>query len=418
MKAMRNRTLLISVFASTLAPVWACATSDGVAAGPPPPEDSTLSLDGGRDGSAEDELPDVIKGRSTCSIDGFCFVPMAVPPLIAVSAASVDDAWMLPASSNVLFHWDGDSLNQRYEYVGANPPSIVFVGLWAEKKDDVWAVANGSDGRIVVVRYSSPAAGDSPRFRELPTDVPSSTTPALWGTPEGDALWLATESSILRVREESETAVVETFFPTNDADGPAGYRWRGIWGFGMNDIFVAGAACSSDPCASGTTRGVIAHYDGADWSFTFMEETTEVLSLRGTPPGADRRLWYHQLEPIRFRGTLPKTYLVPVDADGALGAPLFTHVKEDAPACTSRIGHASSSGAWLSDGLLVCRWGGSDFESVSMSIDGRPVVGNVNAIWNDGPDDVWVVGAAVAPTGLPAKGFAARRTAKTAKGGQ
>jgi len=407
--ALRNRTTFVLVgVPALLCFSFACATSDDVAAGSRAPDEEGASLlDGGAERGdvsvADASTEDVDAGRSVCSKDGFCFTTVPIPkPLVAVSAASVDDAWMLAESSAVLLHWDGSSLKQRYEYAGTSPGSITFVSLWAEKKDDVWALANGSDGRFVLVRYSSPGPGEPPTFRELPTDVASKVVSAVWGTPDGDALWVATQgNSLLRIREESGAAIVDTFAPPNGS-----YYWMGIWGFGPNDIYLAGG----DP-----SRGVIVHYDGAEWS-VFQTNTALVSSLRGTPPGGERQLWYHHASP-QPSGNTTQTSLVPVTADGGLGPPIYTHLMNPGPACSSRIGHASSSTAWFSDGVLLCRWDG-DFEPVSTSLDGRLVVDSVNAIWSSDRDDVWVVGAAVTSGGMPAKGFAARRTAATSKGGQ
>lgn len=114
-----------------------------------------------------------------------------------------------------------------------------------------------------------------------------------------------------------------------------------------------------------------------------------------------------------------KTYLVPVTNPGLPGAPVYSHPTDLPPACSTRVSHAvAPTSAWLSGGLLLCRWTGTKLEPVQTSPGALPVVETLNGIWAGGAEDVWIVGAAVTRDGLPPRGFAARRTAATATGGQ
>ncbi len=408
-------------FGLALAPAIACADGEEKPAETPalevtPPAVLTDAGTPSELDAADDALVVAVDG---CSEDGFCYEPIPRgTPLTVVSASSVDDAWMLPADSGALYRWDGTSIRQVYEYEAASPPSITFTNLWAQTKDRVWAAARGSDDHLVLVRYASPPDGGAPAFRELPTDVPWTGARPVWGTPAGDALWTANGDGVLRIREDASGAVVEHLSLTNAEEDPRGFEWNGIWGFAPDDVYVAGKVCPSSPCGS-TSEGAIAHYDGSTWAIMTVAATAELSSLLGTPPGATRQLWYG----ARFEVPGPpaqtfwRTDLVPIAAGGVPAAAIYTHAHDAVPLCTSAVGHATSpTSGWFSNGLLLCRWTGTAFETVRTVVDGQVIVSNVRGIWASGTDDAWVVGTRISRPGLPAAGFAARRTAKTARG--
>ncbi|MBN9167142.1 MAG: hypothetical protein BGO98_27880 [Myxococcales bacterium 68-20] len=424
MRLTRRTKSLALAFMFALGPSFACATGDDEPKATPAPEvDPTPPLDAAVADATDDGLPPM---PSTCSAGGFCYVRSPyLGPLLAVSASSVDDAWMVPEQSGALLRWDGASLKQIYEYEGPTPPNITFSGVWAETKDNVWAAAMGSDGHVVLVRYSSPPGGGAPAFRELPTRESATAILGIWGTPAGDTLWMVTDRAVLRVREDESGVIVDNLVPSTDAEDAGQYSWRGVWGFGPGDVYVAGRVCPSDYCEPKDSYGAIGHYDGTSWSVTTIDSASDVLSLRGTPPGTDRRLWFDTSEPSSREGDgsmttyAEKTYLVPITNAGAPGAPLYSHPADVAPACSNRVGHAAApTSAWLSSGLLLCRWTGTKLEPVQTSPGALPVVATLNGIWAGGAEDVWIVGAAVTRDGLPPRGFAARRTAATATGGQ
>ena len=393
----------------------ACADGDEKLEGTPPPETTppAVSVEGGASTEldAADDAP--IAAVEGCSDDGFCYEPVPrSAPLIAVSASGIDDAWMLPDRSGALYRWDGTSIRQVYEYEGATPPSITFTDLWAQTANNVWAAARGSDDRLVLVRYASPPGGGAPVFRELPTDVAWSGSRPVWGTPAGDVLWVAHGDEVLRIHEDASGAVVERVVMTNAEEDPRGFAWNGIWGFGPDDVYVAGKVCASAPCLS-ASEGVLAHYDGTAWSIITVDGTVEVASLRGTPPGATRQLWY------MARPATPtwNTHLVPVAAGGVPGVAIYSHGADDKPKCSSAIGQATSpTTGWFSDGVLLCRWNGTALEAARTAVADRVIVSNLRGIWAGGADDAWIVGAAITRPGLPTAGFAARRTATTARG--
>lgn len=413
MSRARVTVSLVLAYMLALGASAACATGEEKADEQPPSvDDPSRPLEAGvADASAKDDV--IIARPNGCSDDGFCYVPVpSSKPLIAVSASSADEAWMLPQQSGTILRWNGTSIEQLYEYDGASPSSITFVDLWAGKKDDVWAAATDSENHHFFVHYAA-RSGGAPSFRELPTQEPVIATRALWGTADGNALWVATENTVLRIREDASGAVVEDLRPSLGAEDEHGYAWHGVWGFGADDVFVAGKVCPSSPCGS-ERQGAIAHYDGTKWSITTLDSTLEVSSLRGTPQGTTRHLWYDTSEEESPGTVVLKTHLVTVTSGGQLGADLYTHPTNGA-ACSSRLGHAASATVgWFSSGGLLCRWNGAELVPARTAVADRPMIGALNGIWAGGTDDVWLVGAAVARTGLPQGPIAARRTATTA----
>jgi len=398
----------------------ACATHDEATADPPRPPAPGATIDASVATDASEDAP-VAAGPTGCSADGLCYVNVpAQAPLVAVSASSADDAWMFSEQSGSLLRWDGTDVKVAYRYGGDSPASIVFSAIWAQAKDHVWAAANG-DGNLALVRYAPPVGGGEAAFRELMTKESFTMPVVLWGTEGGDALWIVLGRSVLRVHEDASGLVVEHMDPEAGAEDEASYQWHGVWGFGADDVYVAGSDCAAS-CDPRTNHGIVAHYDGSTWSIVTLDATVELLSLRGTPPGAERQLWVHGPE-VDDRAaeqvhTALKTYLLPVTALGQVGAPVFRHALDDEPACSSRTGFASGpASGWFSDGLLLCRWTGTAFEPANTIVRGRPIIDTVSGIWADG-EDAWIVGKAIARTNLPPGPFAARRTATTAKGAQ
>ena len=408
---------VVLAYLVALGALVACAAGDEKADGTPPPVDEpSRPLEAGVADAPEEDA--TIPAPNECSEDGFCYVPVPTDrPLIAVSASSADEAWMLPQQSGAILRWNGTSIEQLYEYDGVSPSSITFADLWAGKKDDVWAVATDSENHFFFVHYAA-RSGGAPSFRQLPTQETVTAISAVWGTADGNVLWVATADSVLRVREDASGAVIEDLRPSLGAEDERGYAWRGVWGFGPDDVFVAGMVCPSKPCGWEGGMGAIAHYDGATWSISTIDSARELTSLRGTPPGTTRQLWYDAAEEDPLGTLVQKAHLVAVTSGGQLGAALYTHPTNGA-ACSTRLGRAASATVgWFSSGGLLCRWDGTKLTPARTSLGDRPVIQGLNGIWAGGTDDVWLVGAAVTREGLPQGAIAARRTAATAQGGK
>lgn len=416
----RLRFLLASAPSLSLAVgVFACASSEEASApsenvfAPP----TTLEAGEASDAMTAADVPSMTP-RNGCSNDGFCYV--SVPsdaPLVAVSASAADDAWMAPASGGVLLRWNGTSIERVYEYDGIAPASLTYATLWAEQHDNVWALARGSDGNVLVVRYASPPTGGAPAFRVLHTEVSSNSALTSWGTPDGDALWVATSDGVFRIREDGSGAVVDDVSPVPADDDPSGYFWEGIWGFAPDDVYVAGRGCTSRPCPLSVEEqhGALAHYDGTAWSLFPVAGARGVTSLRGTPPGIVHQLWYDFVEDVDAFTTIYHTELVPLGSDGAPGAVIHSISSKFLDVCNSSRGQATAlSTGWFSNSLLTCRWSGTQVTPVATVVDGRQMIRSVNAIWANGTDDVWLVGEALTQQGFPSSPFAAHRTAATA----
>jgi len=316
---------------------------------------------------------------------------------------------MLPNETQTILHWDGTSLTQVYEYAGATPQKVSFGAIWAEKKDDVWAVGTDSNFRFFIVRYFA-IDGGAPAFRELPTEefatsyLPGARVNSVWGTATGETLWVAAGQSVLRFHDDGHAALgVDRFTPTGGPGDAFQYQWYSIRGFADDDIYVGGQG--SSPRFG--TRGALAHYDGTSWSITTYDGNEAVLSLRGTPAGQPRQLWYSRW---RNPGQVT-TRLAAIGDDGGLGEDLFTAV---APACNGSVGDAvSPTAGWFSNGLVVCRWTGTKLEDTATALERRPIVQKVNAIWAGSADDAWIVGESTA-----FGAFAARRSLATVDGGE
>jgi hypothetical protein len=412
-RARRAETALGAASIFVLGLLFACANSEDGAG--PSPEAGVQMPDGGSDTSVSDstvedaltDVPVVVPGQ--CSKGGFCFVSLPVQaPIIAVSASNVDDAWMLPNETQTILRWDGSALNQVYEYTGATPAKVSFGAIWAEKKDNVWAVASDSNFRFFVVRYA-PVDGGPPVFRELPTEefatnyLPGARVNSIWGTAASDTLWVAAGQSVLRLHDNGgSTLAVDRFMPSGGPGDRFQYQWYSIRGFADDDIYVGGQGSSP----AWGTRGALAHYDGTAWSIQTFDGNEAVLSLRGTTAGQTRQLWYSRW---RNLGQV-STRLASIGEDGGLGEGLFT---VSSPACNATVGDAvTPTAGWFSNGLVVCRWTGTTLEDTATALGGRPIVQKVNAIWAGSADDTWIVGESTA-----FGGFAARRTRATADGG-
>lgn len=422
-----GRATAFLVLASLVTLGIACAGQDSPALDPEPGPDSSQTLDGGRlDAATDDEpddepdLDDAGPTSKTCSDDGFCYVQVPLKkPLLAVSASSVDDAWMLPLDSNKLLHWDGASMAVAY----TEPAPFVFNGLWAQNKDNLWAVGGGASGHVHIVRYSS-VGGVPPAFRGLETKVrPAELKMELWGTPAGDALWMLTDFGLYRVHEEASGAVVEDDVgPVPDArDRFNLYIWNSVWGFAADDIYLAGKICHDELgwgfCAPGTANGGIAHWDGSSWTISPVGNSMEVLAMRGTAPDTtEQQLWITSVNKVGFLDVV-RTDLVPVTSQG-LGKPTFSHTLGSAPECSGRIGQAvSATTGWFADRVLVCRWNGTQLEPMRTTVGGSRVIDSVSSIWAKG-DETWLVGAAQSPWGVPDRPFAAWRKTTAAGANQ
>jgi hypothetical protein len=424
------RAMIFVGLAFSLAPFFACAESaEGLNpddAGRLPDSsvlpESALSEDGPmpEDASVDALVP------SPCSAGGFCFVPVPVQkPLWAVSGSSVEDVWAISSQGSALtnghdslLRWDGATWKVVYQTSFQPTKTKGLYGIWTPKQGDVWAVGEE------ILRYS-----ERDGIRQLPIPSPLGAGfrfSAGWVTPASDALWgVAGQQEVFRFREEPEgSLVVDRWTPqigAEDASAYMGYRWSGIWGFGPNDIYVAGRACQSMSC--NPSRSAIAHYDGTDWSVTVLDSGRDISSIFGTPPAEPRHLW---LTLVSLPGVLPwtNTQLVPVMNDGSVGAPLVTQsLTANTGTGEVRGSAVSPNAAWISNGLFVWRWTGTELELTPTSVNGSSM-GKVLGVWT-GSDDAWLVGESAYPQtpsatqfGMPTALAALRRGERSTDGGQ
>ena len=154
--------------------------------------------------------------------------------------------------------------------------------------------------------------------------------------PSADELWILKRyaGQLRRMRELPDGSVVVdgVMPPVLAADPELYFVWESL-GFASNDVDVGGYQCLNIFC--GEQRGVFAHYDGATWSITILDTSERVSTIcRHHDPGQPRRLWL---------GLGDEVELVPVEADGGVGAPLHTKtVMTDNYDCSHLIGAAIS----------------------------------------------------------------------------
>ena len=178
------------------------------------------------------------------------------------------------------------------------------------------------------------------------------------------------------------------------------FEWESLGGFASNDVWVGGRQCLN---FCGDQRGALAHYDGATWSITILDTSESVSTIVGTTdPDQPRRLWL---------GLGHEVALVPVEADGGVGAPLHTQtVMTDTYDCSHLVGAAISPAlAWLSNGCLVYRWNGTALDVMPVSPNGIPSA-YVKGIWAGKSGEAWIVGESLTRgPNAPKTGFTARR---------
>lgn len=364
-----------------------------------PPDDGAVGLD----------APSDVAAGARCSSGGFCYEALPVPvPLVAVSATSMDQAWAV--GGDAIVRWDGTSWKSVYRHDGLTSGTTVSLRAVFAATDDVWAVGSTPfpDRRIHLVRYAR-GDGGAPVFREVSTEEPSvGDFWSGWLTQSADALWFLEAGSghVLRFRDAVDGGMtIDRWLPQGESeDDDAYYAWYGLWGFAGDDVFLSGMTCSFGSCT-----GLLAHYDGASWSLTVLEDPMIVTGMFGTrAPGQPKHLW---LEVADASTGARSIRLVPVSSDGGLGVPVLERAVSG---CGAFMGSAAAPGAaWLSDGCLVHRWNGSTLEVTPIAVGGEPP-GRVNALWAGGADEAWVVGSSLPYKGpkFLELGFAARREGK------
>ncbi|AKU95527.1 hypothetical protein AKJ09_02191 [Labilithrix luteola] len=402
---MNPRSLVLALVAPLSAlGFFACAESstpelqaeDGGSLPPVVPSDAGSE-------TAPPEDADAARPVQTCSSGGFCYVPLPVQaPLIAVSAANVDDAWAVGA--NFVLRWDGQAWTHVYQYQGTDP-RFSFKGIRVSGHDDVWIW-----GTSLVVHYT--VRGGAPSFQAF-----DSTGGASWVPSTSDAIWRINGSRIQHLREEPDAGLVVA----EDLSSEIGNF--NIWGAGAEDVYVAGELCRSPwgcDWSPQSARGAVAHYDGTAWTSALLGDGERVTWLQGFEQNQKRQLWMWTGAPGFTRTQLR---LVSVAEDGGLSAPLFSKdvisgrpgsdfglLVTEGEWCSNLTGFVvSPSLAWFTNGCLMYQWNGTDVELVRTELGNLPT-GMVNGIWA-GPDgEAWIVGqAARGDVTAPKTGFAAMR---------
>ncbi len=429
----------LSVLASV--PFVACAASearldpDDVV--PPPTGSPVPTVPTPPDAGTPDSDSDADAGADArrCTESGFCLEPLPLQrPLLAVSAASMNDAWAV--ARDAILRWDGTSWKTVYHHAGVGGADPELFGVRATKHDDVWALAKGA-----LIRYSA-RDGGAPDFREHRGSFRANTdeTTSYWVDPASSELWIVNGGGwsapmAYRYRETPEGALEEKSI----TDPAIGLPWvardgaflpRSIFGFAADDIYVGGAWCTRS-CTSfpdwGEFDGAIAHYDGTSWSIvTTLGKGETVSGMYGTKAsGGAQQLWaWVGRDGWSSSGNELRLLSLPEEDGGAAtvvarrsirlgsgnGHPKFDSFGNG---CSYVLGSAAPpDGAWMSDLCFVYRWNGTSLETMSMLSNGVPL-GTINGIWAGDDEEAWIVGEAPRQlqSEIPA-GFAARRVRK------
>ena len=143
-----------------------------------------------------------------------------------------NDVWAI-VDYNLVAHWDGSTWT-----VQQPTPTATYVGtVWPAARDDVWAVANVPDVRML--------HWDGQTWTTLSTCLPQQSTQIsapMWGSAPGD-IWLSMRRALFHYDGKAWTQT-ERRFGGGD-----------IWGSCANDVWL------NDP--NGFT---VAHFDGVEWS--------------------------------------------------------------------------------------------------------------------------------------------------------
>jgi hypothetical protein len=374
-------------------------------AGAPLPEAGTV--DAGP--PVEDASP-----LDTCSPGGFCPAPMsAVFPLFAVTAQGAD-AWAV--GSGGIVRWNGTSWTLVHPM--SIDPSWAHDGIWMTKTDGLWVATTRK-----IVRYAKYGSA-VPEFREFTNGF---EVVASWADPASNVLWEVASQyntnggrpGVYRFHDDGGggLSTEDMSIPIWRAEGGA-YRWKSIWGFGPNDVYVGGEMCPLNSCdwwSADALRGAIAHWDGTTWSIAILDAKQPVHAMFGTTGLAEpRRLWLGIGSLAGQNISVTSIRLVPVSSDGSVGDAIVSKdvlmnpsdSSMNAP-CTHVVGSVhSSNAAWISNGCLVYYWDGAKLDVVRTAINGVPI-GRVNGLWAGAAGHAWIAGEAL-ERGV---GFVAQRKA-------
>lgn len=402
---MKSSALRFVVLLGAAACPWACADNDGLvlpgtmedSGSPPATSDADASLPPASDASSDASDEDAKPAAPKCSDGGFCLTELPTSEVLyAVWGASDGSLWA--GGSRSILHWDGTAWKTAFTWPDTGAPGVrakIIVGTGPE---DVWAFGDAPESGA----SSAPAVAHLARrdsvlaWRAVTSDlqIQAGSSGTAWAAGPSD-LWLAWGyEGLWHVRGEDDAGHVVAERERGGSGQPLLAFPYGVWGFGSDRVFASGYDPTDTPVLLRRTL------DGG-WVNAVDASTVGHTPWRihGTGPN-DARLWSYDGWTTRMRA---------VTADGTLLAPELQRNGDDLPACRPTLASAVRSDlAWVSDGTTVCRYDGSSFEMIPISIGGYPRF-TVHALWSNGTD-TWIVGEEKPRAiGGPPRGFALHR---------
>jgi hypothetical protein len=119
-----------------------------------------------------------------------------------------------------------------------------LLSVWGRASDDVWIVGGGlgSGSRAALLHWDGEAMSDEP----IETDR---SLWWIWGTPDGDELWMVGEAGTVLRRRGGRVETIES---------PVSTTLFGAWGTGTDDVWIVGG----EPGPENPDKDVLLHWDG------------------------------------------------------------------------------------------------------------------------------------------------------------
>jgi hypothetical protein len=394
---MKKRWLIV------VAGVTACASTDAVLGGYPPPEDQPIvSTDAGPTDAAPPEAEaaaapcdDCEYFPDTCTDDALCSNgPFAATTpggaldlraqITAIRGRSASDVWLVGTIGS-LAHFDGTSWKRSD---AESKESIL--GLWLRDGSEIATGVFASDGRPwIYSRGGTPPEGSEPPspdgWTSSAPSVPDTyeknvRNASAWSAPGAEWLWLAmgthnyqdtSTSGLVRLRQGPSTVFEIAPGPASSCL-PGCNQMNGVHGASANDVWAVGAG--------GTTIRVTDAESDTPSATLYDSRTLNTLHAVWAASASD--VWS-----VGAGGTVRRY----------TGQGLRWDVVPNVPTSVDlhAIGGSSSSDVWVvGDAGVVLHYDGKSWSRVKVAGIGarRP---NLTAVWCSAPGRVWVGGQGV-----------------------
>lgn len=387
---MRDSTLRIGLLLGLALWPWACAENDGVLLFPDPASDAgdapeaPASDAAPRDASISDGDPDAsgdADAEPECSDGHFCRTKLPTDDVIH-SLWGAPDGSLWAGTRRAILEWDGTSWKVAFSWPEDGAPHVRARMIAGSGPEDVWAFGDGSEFDSSGLGRPKPAIahlarrGSQLSWRVVTSDIrtPFATAGQVYVAGPSD-LWLAWGyGGIWHGKGEDANGHLVTELEVGADGQPVLPEMPTVWGFGTDRVFIAGNDVDSNShlfrrAADGTWVDAPAPNAGG-------------LSIRGGTDKAGARLWLRDNSSHK---------VLPVAADGTVLAPDVDRAYGSVPSCSPTLVAAVRGDlAWTSDGSSVCRYDGTSFTLVPISLGGYPRL-SVKGIWSNGTD-TWIVG--------------------------